>query len=241
MTPRTRNFDRTRTLLIEAASRLFASRGYDRTAVENIIQQAGVSKGAFYHHFSSKEEMLDAVTERMTAEAMDVIRPAISDTSGGAVSRLNRFFGASRTWSLAHFGLLKEVLAVLYRDENTRMRRKIEAHTAALSVPLLADIIQQGIDETVFNPPDAEETARLILQLSWVIREANVRTLLESGTSAEARAAMQRRLDVLVEMLERMLGARRGSIERFSVEQSLGSIEAGDPAGAGLEKQAGAP
>lgn len=222
---RVRNFDKTRGLLVEASSKLFASQGYDRTSVEAIIGQAGVSKGAFYHHFSSKEEILDAVTGRMTAEAMDVIRPAAADTSGGAVNRLNRFFAASTAWSLAHFGLLKEVLAVLYRDENTTMRRKIEAHTAALSVPLLADIVRQGIEESVFDPPDAEMTARLMLELTWVMREANVRTLLESGMSTETLATLQQRADITIEMLERMLGATRGSIERFKVFEALQSTE----------------
>jgi AcrR family transcriptional regulator len=226
---RVRNFDKTRTLLVEAASTLFGNQGYDRTSVEAIIQQAGVSKGAFYHHFSSKDDILDAVAGRMTAEAMDLIRPAAADISGGAVNRLNRFFAASRTWSLAHFELLKEVLAVLYRDQNTTMRRKIEGHTAALCVPLLADIIRQGIDERVFDPPDAEVTARLMLQLSWVMREANVRTLLESGMSAETLTTLQQRADISFEMLERMLGAKKGSIERVKVFEALRSIESEQP------------
>src|SRR5687768_14362324 len=119
---RTRNLQQTRVLLVDAATALFASRGYDRTSVEAVIQQAGVSKGAFYHHFDSKEDILDAVTQRMTTEAIDIIRPVAADTSGGAVNRLNRFFEASRTWSLAHFELLREVLVVLYRDQNTAMR-----------------------------------------------------------------------------------------------------------------------
>lgn len=226
---RVRNFDKTRSLLLEAANQLFASQGYDRTSVEAIIQQAGVSKGAFYHHFSSKQEILDAVAERMTAEAMDAIRPAAADRSDGAVARLNRFFGASRTWSVAHFELLKEVLAVLYRDENTTMRRKIEAHTAALSVPLLAEIVRQGMDEGVFDPPDVDLTARMMLQLTWVMREANVRTLLESGTSPQTLTALQKRADITFEMLERMLGASRGSIERVNVFEALRSDESEQP------------
>jgi AcrR family transcriptional regulator len=52
---RPRNLQQTRALLVEAATALFASQGYDRTSVEAVIQQAGVSKGAFYHHFDSTE------------------------------------------------------------------------------------------------------------------------------------------------------------------------------------------
>jgi AcrR family transcriptional regulator len=237
---RIRNFDRTRVRLVEAAGRLFGSQGYDATSVERIVQQAGVSKGAFYHHFSSKEDVLNAVCEAMVAESMRSIQSADSEPSGGAMARLNRFIGAARSWSVAHFGLLKEVVAVLYRDENATMRRKIEALTAAASVPLLADIVRQGVEEDVFDCPDPEETSRLILHVSSAVREAQVRTMLESPTLSAALPVLQRRWDVLVEMLERMLGARRGSLARVSTADIARMIEAERAAAAGSAKKAGA-
>jgi len=238
---RTRNFDQTRRVLVETAGRLFASQGYDGTSVESIVKQAGVSKGAFYHHFGSKEDVLDAVCEAMVAESVGVIRSEVEDVSDGAVSRLNRFISAARSWSLAHLGLLKEVLVVLYRDENATMRRKIEAHTAAVSVPLLADILRQGIEDGAFDPPDPEETARLVLHLSWAVREMQVRTLLESQAASVALPVLQRRWDVYVDMVERMLGARRGSLERVSPADALRVLESTRASEAGAVKQAGAP
>ena len=211
---RIRDFDRTRTLLISAASDLFAAQAYDRTSVDRIIRQAGVSKGAFYHHFSSKEEILDAVTASMVAEAMNEIRSAVAESTNATV-RLNRFLNASRVWKLAHFGLLREVLAVLHRDENAPMLRKLHATTVAIGSPLLTAIIQQGIDEGVFDPPDPRETAHLILQMSSGIQEGTLRTLLELGLSEEALDVLQRRANLFFEMVERMLGARKGSIERL--------------------------
>ena len=218
---RVRDFDRTRTLLISAASELFATHGYDRTSVDRIIKQAGVSKGAFYHHFSSKEEILDAVTAFMVADAMTEIRAAVADASADAIVRLNRFLSASRNWRLAHFGLLREVIVVLHRDENAPMLRKIEAHSAAVSVPLLAEILEQGTNEGVFDPPNPLETARLILLLSQGMQEAQARMVLDLGMSQEALAALQERADLFVEMVERMLGAPRGSIQRLHFLDAL--------------------
>jgi AcrR family transcriptional regulator len=222
---RVRDFDRTRSLLIDAAAQLFASQGYDRTAIEAIIRQASVSKGAFYHHFASKEEILDAVTERMVAEAIDAIQPAVSESAIDALARLNRFFGASRAWSLSHLVLLREMLVVLYRDENAPMRRKIEARSAAVLVPMLADILDQGVEERVFDPLNADETALLILQMAWMMRETHVRQLVEHGDSPETLASMQRRVDNFIQMIERMLGAPKGSIERPLVTEGLTSAD----------------
>jgi AcrR family transcriptional regulator len=61
--PRTRDkqADATRTALMSAARRLFASRGYPEVSVDEIVQAAKVTKGALYHHFRDKEELFKAV------------------------------------------------------------------------------------------------------------------------------------------------------------------------------------
>jgi hypothetical protein len=128
------------------------------------------------------------------------------------------------------------MLVVLYRDKNAHMRRKIEARSASVLVPMLADIIHQGVDERVFDPLDVHETAFLILQLAWVMRETHVRQLVESGESPETLAAMQRRVDNFIDMVERMLGAPKGSIERPLVTEVLASADwdRSSAAGAGV-------
>jgi len=63
----------TRTALIEAARRLFAERGYDGVATEEIVRAAGVTRGALYHHFGGKAELLEAVYERLEAEATEQV------------------------------------------------------------------------------------------------------------------------------------------------------------------------
>ena len=51
--------------LLAVATRLFAERGYDRTSVQEIVEAAGVTKGALYHYFGSKEDLLQEVYARV--------------------------------------------------------------------------------------------------------------------------------------------------------------------------------
>lgn len=53
--------------LVSAAAELFAERGYENTSVQQIVQRAGVTKGALYHHFSAKDDLLFAIYHRMLA------------------------------------------------------------------------------------------------------------------------------------------------------------------------------
>ena len=54
--------------ILDVAQRLFLEKGYDNTTIQDIVDQlGGLSKGAVYHHFKSKEEIMDAVGDRMFA------------------------------------------------------------------------------------------------------------------------------------------------------------------------------
>jgi AcrR family transcriptional regulator len=75
----------TRAGLIEVATRLFATRGYDGTSIEAVLSESGASRGSLYHHFKDKEALFLAVMEdytartaQPTAEAMSAAPDALS-------------------------------------------------------------------------------------------------------------------------------------------------------------------
>jgi AcrR family transcriptional regulator len=61
----------TRERLLDTGRRLFGERGYDATSIEAILDAAGVARGSLYHHYATKEELFDAVLDRVVAEIAD--------------------------------------------------------------------------------------------------------------------------------------------------------------------------
>lgn len=58
----------TREQLVTIATGLFAERGYDGTSIDAVLQASGVSRGALYHHFATKEALFDAVLEKVETD-----------------------------------------------------------------------------------------------------------------------------------------------------------------------------
>lgn len=204
----------TKAKLIRAAWEMFATQGYDRATVEAIIVSLGVSKGAFYHYFASKEDILDAVIEQTSRQTLDEIKPLAEDATLPALDRLNRFLSAARNWRLAHLDLIRDVAGVLYRDENIIIRHKMYQRNVELALPLLAGILAQGVQEGVFDTPDPEETARLLLYMGNVWGEIQAGALGDLEQRPENLDLILRRMKLYVGVLERILGAPQGSIER---------------------------
>lgn len=75
--------DRTRANLMQVARTLFAERGYAGTATEEIVQQAGVTRGALYHHFRDKRDLFEAVFIEVQQEMRERIGAASRSAAGG--------------------------------------------------------------------------------------------------------------------------------------------------------------
>ncbi|NKQ58978.1 TetR/AcrR family transcriptional regulator [Amycolatopsis sp. K13G38] len=75
--------------LLSAATRLFAQRGYDRTSVQEIVAAAGVTKGAMYHYFGSKDDLLSEIYGRVLRLQTEQLEK-VATTEAPVLERLRR-------------------------------------------------------------------------------------------------------------------------------------------------------
>ncbi len=60
--------------ILDVAQRLMVTTGYEQMTIQDILDGLGISKGAFYHYFSSKQELLEAIIERMLERGGEIAR-----------------------------------------------------------------------------------------------------------------------------------------------------------------------
>lgn len=54
--------------ILDVAERLFGTKGFDNTSTNDILNEIGIARGTLYYHFKSKEDILDAMIERMSRQ-----------------------------------------------------------------------------------------------------------------------------------------------------------------------------
>jgi len=88
--------------LLDAAFKLFYKKGYENTSINSIIEKVGVSKGAFYYYFKSKEEVLDKLSLQQTEKLIKIINKIVKDNKLNALDKLNKIIAGSLEYKAGH-------------------------------------------------------------------------------------------------------------------------------------------
>src|ERR1700754_504277 len=80
--------------ILDRAAALFVQHGYDNVSLNDLIADAGVSKGAFYHWFPSKDALITEFARRSAREQLAAVHAAIEASDGDALDRLNSALAA---------------------------------------------------------------------------------------------------------------------------------------------------
>lgn len=148
-------------LILDVAFRLFMEKGYEHTSIQDIIDRlGGLSKGAIYHHFKSKDDILIAVTERMTAQSNAMLAHIRDRRDLNGREKLKTIFKESINRPVQN-----EIFTVAPNfHNNPRLIFSLLHDTIDQVAPnYILPIIRQGIGDGSIETEYPEQLAELIL------------------------------------------------------------------------------
>lgn len=185
--------------ILDVAEQLFAEKGFDNASTNDIINRIGIARGTLYHHFSSKEEILDAIVERMTRQG---IARASLIVSQKEVPILERLTGAIMALNISQ-GAASEVFDQIHRPQNALLHQKMQERLLNGVVPLITDLIKEGNETGLFDAKYPTQAAEMIMIYSTVAFD-ELLNLTEEDIQMKGLA--------LAFHAERLLGAEQNSL-----------------------------
>ena len=157
--------EETRSRILQAAEECFAQYGYDATGVAEICQRAGLSKGALYHHFPSKQAIFLELLDRWLA-GLDAQLTATQAGAETVPQSLLRMAGMARHIFRAAGGQLPIFLEFWTQASHdpTVWQATIDHYRRYRA--FFATLIEEGIAEGSIAPVDSERAAQVIVSLA---------------------------------------------------------------------------
>ncbi|PXY87912.1 TetR/AcrR family transcriptional regulator [Bifidobacterium asteroides] len=168
--------------IIKAATELFTSQGYDKTSMQDIINAtAGLSKGAVYHHFRSKEDLFDAVANRLMNTMSEATgKGQTPSKQGTALEQLQSLFSPERARKRL------EAADLMFRKFNPKANPKMIGMEFTAVVDErddFVDLLEQGNQDGSLHVEHVEQAAEILRLLAnmWLL------PFFRRGAQAELR------------------------------------------------------
>jgi TetR/AcrR family transcriptional regulator, cholesterol catabolism regulator len=215
--------------LLDRAAGLFLRHGYENVSLNDLIADAGVSKGAFYHWFPSKDALIAALAERSAREAFVGVEDALVACGGDALDRLNAVLQAGFDTNTKMSGPEQlAALVSLLRPENAHLYGRILTVEEGLYRPLLTRLISDGIADGIFDTFDTEGVADMIYGLA-ARTNSKILDVLDAADEADrdrAIDALTTRFRLHGLAIDRILGLPDGSITTLTRTQVAAMVVA---------------
>lgn len=185
--------------ILNVAEQLFETKGFDRTSTTDILNEVGIARGTLYYHFKSKEDILDAMIERMTGSLVAKVNEIASKKDVPVLQRLTRMMLALHVNS----DLGCEIMEQVHKPQNALMHQKMQEQLLAGINPIITALIEEGIAQGICQTDYPAEVGEMTLLYSNTVFDDLV---VHSG---EER---QRKIAAFLYNLERLLGMERDSL-----------------------------
>ena len=186
--------------ILDAAEGLFVTKGYDKTSTNDILDRVGIARGTLYYHFRSKEDILNAMIERINDSLLAKARAIAADTSIPVIDRIVMTIASLNVdTEIGH-----EIIDQVHKPQNALMHQKMQKDLIERIVPVITGLVDEGNAQGIFHIAYPAETVEMLILYSSIVFDDDYD---EPGEKSSTR------IKAFLYNAERLLGAEEGSVQ----------------------------
>lgn len=186
--------------ILDTAERLFVEKGFDGTSTNDILNDIGIARGTLYYHFKSKEDILDAMIERLTGRLIANASEIVKKKDIPVMQRLTMTMMSLNVSG----GIGQEIMKQIHKPQNALMHQKMQTTLLSAVNPLITGLIEEGIAQGICSTDYPADVVEMVLLYSNTAFDD-----LAELNSDERR----KKITAFIYNLERLLGMERGSLD----------------------------
>lgn len=191
--------------ILDVAEELFVTKGYDKTSTNDILDRIGIARGTLYYHFKSKEDILNAIIERINSSLIARASTIASDTSLPVIERFVMTIAGLKVDS----DIGNEIIDQVHKPQNALMHQKMQKNLIEGIVPVIVRLVEEGKAQGIFNMEYPAETIEMLIIYSGTVFDDDYD---QPGENADIRP--DQRIEAFLYNTERLLGAKEGSVQK---------------------------
>ena len=189
--------------IIDVTRKLINEKGLLNTSTNDIARTVGISRGTLYHHFESKEAILDALVDQISAEIYKHARDLAQDKS---IPVLERMIKTVLSLNISS-GSDQVILEHLNSPNNIFLHQKVQKDMLQTIPGILSIIVEDGNEEGIFDTKHPYECMEMLV--------AYISVAFDDELNEKSDEENLNKLIALISNLERMLGAQEGAFLAF--------------------------
>lgn len=191
--------------ILDVAEELFVTKGYDKTSTNDILERIGIARGTLYYHFKSKEDILNAMIERINEALIAKVRVIASDTKIPVIDRIVMTIAGLNVES----DIGKEIIDQVHKPQNALMHQKMQKNLVEGVAPILAGLLEEGNAQGVFHVKYPAQTVEMFIIYSV--------TVFDDDYDVQGEGA-ENRIKAFLYNMEQLLGAEEGSVQKAMIQ-----------------------
>ncbi len=206
--------------ILRTAEARFCRDGYEKTSIQDILDDLHTSKGSFYHHFVSKEALLEEICRNRAAEYSEQVFQRITEDLNPS-DRLNLLIDGMIPFNGEKISFLLMLIPVFSGPEGIMIRNCYANELERLYGGKIADTLQKGTEESVYACSDPEFSAKMLSMLVnrfWLEICDQVLENEALGRNTDAGDLMSL-TDNYRRVMERLISAPYGSLDLISLPE----------------------
>jgi AcrR family transcriptional regulator len=208
--------------IMRSAEELFMRQGYEKTSMQQIADHAGLTKGALYYYFDSKEALLERMCADHSAVMLHAVQPVLEDGGLSCFERIRKALDLAKGMGISNVSFVSEYLKNRNDESSVMLKARLLKYERKFYAGVVGPLLREAKEKNECDFLSSPEVLAVFIQLLDSGVSEEIHRVFAEKTGKEAEMQIIDIMKAYVYTLSQMLNAKPDEVSRLvGLEESM--------------------